>query len=167
MQNYMYQLNEPYPDVSIVSPNAGYADVLARDFASHSGELTSLNQYLYQHWILNTAAPDISIALLKIAQVEMLHLEMLGKLITILGGTPRYQYFENGRPVSWNINYINYTKNTKSMLLSNIAAEKSAIDSYISHSKSIKDIKVSNILLRIAEDEKLHLRILKNYLSKL
>lgn len=79
---FMTSVPAPYPPVAVREKNPFYAALLAEDFAAATGELTAIHQYVYQSWIFAQRRYDI-------ARVEMLHLDILGQLITLLGCVPK------------------------------------------------------------------------------
>ena len=42
----------PYPAIEVERENPRYAMMLMQDMASQKGEMTSIYQYLYEHWVL-------------------------------------------------------------------------------------------------------------------
>lgn len=146
----------PYPEVKVNSPNKEYANILLEDYSGLASELTSITQYSYQHFL---NYPFITHIISSIAQVEMKHLELLGKTIFLLGEKPQFIYYNNQSNVKnyWQSNYINYTTDIVDMLKSDIILEQVAIRSYEKHKKLIKDENIVNLLERIILDEKQHL----------
>lgn len=157
----------PYPPIKVCEPNLKYAQMLSCDLAAPKSEFTTITQYIYQNWILNSNYREIADIIARISIVEMHHLDILGQLIILLGGNPRYiALYPNGYNI-WNGNLVNYTLDIKQILRNNIENEKIAQDEYISQSKTIKDEYICKILERLALDEKLHVEIFSNYLKKL
>ena len=66
-------------------------------------------------------------------------LEMLGKLIVLLGGDPRYWIIRNNRPVYWNAKYLAYATELDKALQSDIDDEHKAIEGYRNSIKLIDD----------------------------
>ena len=62
---------------------------------------------------------------------------------------------------------ISYRNKLAPMLSRNIMLEEAAVHTYTSQAEYVKDSKLSAILFRIAEDEKLHLHIFKELFSQL
>lgn len=156
---------DPYTPITVTRPNQHYAHLLLQDFTSPKGEMTAIYQYLYQNWTVKNH--NISETLMRIAQVEMHHLDILGQAITALGGNPKYQSIEKDSHSAWNGNAINYTQNIKQILRYNISLEEGAIHSYQLHAKMIQDQSISAICLRLAEDEEIHRAIFKKLLFEL
>lgn len=111
---------------------------------------------------------DTARILMKIAQVEMHHFNIIGRYITALGGNPKYQMVSGGRLVIWNGGMIHYAQEFPKMVAYNIMLETSTMDSYILQAERVMDKNLSAMLRRLAEDEKVHLTIfkaMKEYLS--
>lgn len=159
--------NSPYPPITVCEPNLKYAQMLSLDLCAPKSEFTTITQYIYQNWILNAEYRHIADAIARISMVEMHHLDILGQLITLLGGTPYYQAVYPNGYVIWNGNLCDYTKNVKKILINNIASEQGAIDAYTSQAECIKDDNICKILNRIILDEKIHVAIFCNFLSQI
>lgn len=54
----------------------------------------------------------------------MRHMQILGKLIRMLGGDPRYAALRRGRPVYWNGGMVSYSRSPKPMLLDSLHLEE-------------------------------------------
>lgn len=159
----IFHAESPYPPIKVEEPNLKYACLLQADEASDKSEFTSISQYVYQSWIFQACYKEIAHGIIKIAEVEMHHLDMLGKLIILLGGEPKLQ---SGYRI-WNGNMVNYTVSPVNMLKSSIMLEVAAIETYEKQINYIKDKYIVDILKRIVEDEQIHLKIFNNYLSEL
>ena len=159
-------VQSPYPPVKVTEPNRRYASLLLQDIASQHGEMTAISQYLYENWILGQDKPEIAETVMRIAQVEMHHIHILGKLVVLLGGNPIFRSNPCNCNSAWNGNMPQYQSNFKQLLTHNISMELTAINDYTAQAESIKDPFVRDILLRIAEDEKLHCQIFRSLLEK-
>ena len=98
---------------------------------------------------------------------EMMHLQKLGELIVLLGGTVDFTAKgRNGRPVMWTPEYLVLPEQMKKMLLAGIESEKEAIRQYEMHMKMIKDDCVNAVLERIVKDEEYHIMLLRMLLEE-
>ena len=158
--NYVLIDPAPYPEVT-GSNDPETVKMLKEDYAGAKGELSAITQYIFQ----NTTTKDKTFAnaLLQIAIVEMTHLDMLGDAIETLGGSPS---FESGN-VFWNASNVDYSQTRSGMLRADIKAESEAISEYKKHAAATRNPSVRDFLLRIAEDEKLHLKFFQDELAKL
>ena len=153
-----------YPAIRVTEPNRRYASLLLQDSASAHGEMTAIYQYLYQHWMLNGADDSLAILLKRIAAVEMHHLDILGKLILLLGGNPICRTNPCNCGSAWNGNMLQYTSGRKQILTLNISLELSAVNDYTAQAEAVKDPLLAAILLRLAEDERVHYNIFRSLL---
>ncbi|MCL2107233.1 MAG: manganese catalase family protein [Oscillospiraceae bacterium] len=151
----------PYPKVT--GPNdPASAAMLKEDYAGAHGELTGILQYTFQH-VSGDSDESFANALLRIAIVEMKHLELLGKAITALGGVPT---LDDGR-YYWDASKVSYAKDMRAMLAADIQAEKTAIANYQAHAARTGSDTLKALLLRIVQDEQLHLRFFEETLAGL
>lgn len=155
------KLDIPYPEIKVESQDAYYADVLSQDYAGVVSETTAALGYSFQHFDKFKEDEEFSDIVEEISIVEMHHLEMLGKLIKLLGKDPVYKTCEASRGdcVMWSADNINYNNDVRKMLEIDIASEKAAIRNYTRHKDIIKDKYIDAILERIIKDEERHLEI--------
>jgi len=158
----------PYPEVRRATPAEGGAEMdasdvirLQQDYAGRGGELSAITLYIFQ----NTTTDDVAFAnaLLQIAITEMTHLDMLGDAIRTLGGTAEFKSSPDGY---WSAANINYATDREGMLRAAIAAETGAISAYNAHAAATRNPTVRDFLLRIADDEKLHLVFFQEELAR-
>ena len=157
----------PYPPLEVNGPNHQIVRMLAFDLASDKSEMTSVTQYMYQGWALDRAFAGIARTLERLAKVEMRHMQILGKLIRMLGGDPRYAALRRGRPVYWNGGMVSYSRSPKPMLLDSFHLEEAAIETYRRQIAVVPDEGVSITLKRIVLDEEVHVRLFEQYLRQL
>jgi len=148
--------NIPYPKLMNIRQNIRYANLLYDNFAGEEGELTAVNQYIYEYIELKRYE-SFSKILLSIAKEEMHHLELIGDLIKRLGKKP---YYINQDQYMWNSNNIKYHfNNVYDMLIFNIESEKKAIEGYKEAIKYTQNKSIKDLLERIILDEQTHLEI--------
>lgn len=136
---------------------------LMGDYGGRNGETTAVLQYVYRHYIFKGVDEELSSMMRGIAIVEMRHHSLLGSTIVKCGGTPyigTMREFWTGRAVS-------YAKDIRLALSSDIQSEKAAIDSYGRTMGCLQNESIKRLVARIIEDEKVHLRLLEDYLKKL
>ncbi len=155
----------PYPPIQAAEPNRRYASMLLQDIASSRGEMTAVYQYLYQHWILETAESELAHLLARIAKVEMQHLDILGKLVVLLGGNPICRTNPCSCSTAWNGNMLQYTGSRRQLLAHNMSLELAAVNDYRTQAELIRDPCVSAILIRLAEDEEIHYQLFRSLLG--
>lgn len=161
------QASASYPPVSVEARNISYAQMLSSALASAKSEMSASYQYAYQAWILQEQHPFISETLMRIAKVEMFHLNILGQLTVKLGGNPKCQFIQNRRAVVWNGSMVQYTQNPREMLKADIEGEQYAADTYMRLAKSIQDGDVSALLARLSLDELQHKSVFEGFLAQL
>ena len=151
----------PYPEVKGNHDPATVA-MLKNDYAGLVSELTAITQYIFQ----NNSSDDETFAnaMLQIAISEMQHLDLLGDAIHTLGGTTE---FTDGNHRFWTAANVNYANDRAGMLRANIQAEQAAIANYERHAAATSNESVRRLLLRIADDERLHLKFFEEQLAKL
>lgn len=139
-----------------IRQNLKYANLLYDNFAGAEGELTAVNQYIYEHIELNRYE-NFSKILLSIAIEEMYHLKLIGDLIRRLGKKP---YFVDTNQCEWKAKNIKYHfNNVYDMLMFNIDSEKKAIQGYKEAIKCTQNKSIKDLLERIILDEQTHLEI--------
>ena len=161
-------LNEPFPTTDGICPDAYSLAVIAPAYASSTGELNAILQYLYHFFnFKHHGLEEYAVTLEGIAIAEMFHLKLLGETITALGSQPIYC---QNPPTAFNFystKFVAYSRNLINMIEDDILDEKHAICQYSKMLKRLRNEQVKAIVSRILEDEKLHLAALKEILNKL
>ena len=161
-------LNEPFPTTEGICPDAYSLAVISPAYASSTGELNAILQYLYHFFnFKKQGLNEFAETLEGIAIAEMFHLELLGETITALGAQPIYCQYPPTAYNFYSAKFVSYSRNLVNMIEDDIMGEKQAICQYSKMLKRLKNEQVNAIVSRILEDEKLHLEELKNILSKL
>ena len=158
-------LDVPYPPAKADGYNIFYASLLTNDLAGSVSELSAVTQYTFQ----SLASKDEKAAALVggIAKIEMHHLQLIGQLITSLGGIPRYAV-QNGCGTSfWNGQLIGYDTSARDFLREDITNEKAAIANYTHRIGQIEDSGVRAVLRRIILDEEHHIDLYGPLLAEL
>ncbi len=164
-----FQFNKPYPKPEVICKNTEYAKILLQDYAGEYGEDSAIHLYMFQNLILSKQYPQIANNLFHISVIEMHHLKLLGKTIELLGITPEYITYDadSNKKIYWSSQNINYATSVIDILKLDIEKESHAIQEYQAHYQAIKDPYVRELLLRIIEDEKIHLDYFKKQLLAL
>ena len=157
----------PWPEIQVRAQNQIYANLLSVDYCGATSEMSAITQYINNENRLSCGNCPLARTVRGIAMAEMMHLQKLGELIFLLGGTVDFVARQpNGRNVMWTPGYLNIPENGRKMLLADIEAEKSAINQYRMHIKVINDDCVNRVLERIIKDEEYHIMILQNLLKE-
>ena len=160
------RVDKPYPSVKVEGKNEYYAKLLLEDYSSMTGELTSITQYIYQHFDKFNSNYNFSNTLKEISMVEMRHLELLGETIKLLGVNPKFILNDNTCLTYWSSSFIDYDLDIKTMLKSDIELEQEAISRYLYHISIIDDKYIKNLLSRIIEDERQHIKCFEQLLKE-
>ncbi|KUO52874.1 MAG: hypothetical protein APF76_14710 [Desulfitibacter sp. BRH_c19] len=157
-------VNEPYPPIKVMEANPRYARILLESYAGNVSEMTAINLYLYHHYDSDDELPEFADIVEAVAIVEMHHLEILAKLIILLGGDPRYHGSDGAW---WSGRYVDYLTGEPCLQIhADIRAESAAITQYRQQIIAIDDPYVQAMLQRIIKDEQLHLAIFRKLLNK-
>ncbi|SEF52153.1 bacterioferritin [Caloramator fervidus] len=161
-----FSASEKYPEPKIEKKNFYYANLLLEDYSGIVSELSAVMLYVYQHILSEDEFKDYAEVLSGIAIIEMKHLELLGETIKLLGLKPIYAVPYMGLYYPWNSKFVNYETDISKMIDIDIESEQQAINQYENHRMLIKDKYIKELLSRIIEDEKLHLKIFKDLKKK-
>lgn len=157
----------PYPPTRVQEQNYSYALILSNDYCGSVSEMTAITQYINNENRLFCERCPIAQTILGIAMAEMIHLQKLGELIFLLGGSVDFAAKQaNGRQKLWTASYLNLQENARQMLLTDIESEKAAINQYKAHIKMINDKYVNAVLIRIIQDEEYHILMLQALLNE-
>lgn len=161
-------VNEKFPTTDGICPDAYSLAVISPAYASSTGELNAILQYLYHVFNFDKhGMKDIAETLESIAIAEMLHLKLLGKTITALGAQPLYCQNPSIAFNFYSTKYVSYSRSLINMIEDDIMGEKHAICQYSKIITRLKNEQIKAIVSRILADEKLHLETLKEILNKL
>lgn len=156
----------PYPKLQVRCENNEYAEILSNDFCGMVSELTAITEYINHEIRLSKEYCHIARTLLSIAQAEMIHLQMLGEVILLLGGHLNYDASTKYGPVLWTPDFVDFGTNVTNMLIADINGENRAICQYQKHIEEINDPCIKALLGRIIEDEEYHIQLLTGLLEE-
>lgn len=156
----------PYPPVQVKCQNETYAKRLSVDYCGSVSELSAILQYVNNENRIACRKCSLTRTILGLAMAEMMHLQKLGELIQLLGGTVGFTTDQqNGKSVLWSPSYLVLPESIPKMLCADIEAEKAAIKQYRMHISVIQDEYINAVLARIIKDEEYHIMILKSLLE--
>lgn len=154
-----YRDRSPYPGAEVTGVNHAYAQALFDGIAGGGApELSAVSQYL-DHY-LTMGSPYLVQLELGIALVEMHHLSLVGEVLKLLGGGNLHLQEAN------RLTQVAHCNNPNQKLKRDIRREEETIIAYHVLKEEIKDPKVQRILERILLDERLHLRLFQEALSR-
>jgi len=160
-------LQKPYPKINITQKNKEYAALLSNCYCGVEGEMTVLCTYLYNHMLLDNGENAVISRIFElVSQTEMLHFQMLGKIICALGGIPVFASFDARRGKYWTVRNVVYNSSADSMLRAAIASEERSVMEYRRLISLIKDKNIVDILERFILDEEHHMAIFSELLAE-
>lgn len=162
----IYMVNEPYPPIVVEKENPRYVNLLLQNYSGMVSEFTAVDQYVYHKFRLFKECPEVSKVIGGIAMVEMHHLEILGELIILLGGDPRYWIIRKDKKYYWDGKFVDYGNSLKEYLDYDIQAEITAIRDYKKTKSEIRDENIVKIIDRIILDEEYHLQLFRSLYEK-
>lgn len=158
----------PYPPTQVREKNPMYANLLSMDYCGSVSEMSAITQYINNENRLSCEKCPLAKTILGIAMAEMIHLQKLGELIFLLGGSIDFIARQNnGRRRMWTPEYLVIPTDASKMLIADVESEKSAIQQYRMHIKMIQDDQVNAVLARIIQDEEYHIMLLQMLLKEL
>lgn len=162
-----YKINKPYPKIEVSAPNETYGLMILDNVGGMNSEISAISQYLYDHAITGQKFLELKKTFLNISMVEMHHLDIFMELSLKLGMDPRLWSCHDDQRIYWSPSYLNYPNHLVDVLHYAIENECQAINKYMYQAQIIKDANIVAILERIIEDEQLHVKILKQWETKL
>lgn len=91
----------------------------------------------------------------------MIHLQMLGEMVLLLGGTIDFSIKTRTGRQMWTPEYTNLADQEEQIIDANLEAEHAAIEQYQQHMSLIEDDYVNALLARIMQDEEYHIMLLE------
>lgn len=156
----------PYPNIQVSEHNQGYANLLSQNYCGAISEMSAVMQYINNENRLSGENCSQAKIMLGIAMAEMIHLQKLGELICLLGGSVDFvARGRDGRGWMWTPQCLKLPSQAKEMFQAGIESEKSAIRQYEMHMKMIHDTYVNAVLERIIKDEEYHILLLQMMLK--
>lgn len=157
----------PYPPLQVEKQDRDCANVLSINYCGAVSELSAITQYINNQSHLSQKHCTIGKIILGIAMAEMIHLQKLGELICLLGGTLDYKSrWRDGSEKLWTPECLKMSQQPGEMLRLGIESENAAIRQYEMHMRVIKDGNVNAVLGRIVKDEEYHILLLRNMLRE-
>ena len=156
----------PIPSLENIGYDVKTARIISSAYAGRHGELSATLQYVYHNLnFLGQNYSNIADVMMGIALAEMDHFKILGELLYKLGVDPVYSEMPPYKYNFYNTACVNYSNSVQKMLLDDISSEMLAVKEYEKMAKLVDNDDVSAILLRIALDEQLHIKVLRETLE--
>lgn len=151
----------PYPPARIQEPNQFYANLLTLDYCGSVSELTATLQYIHGESCLCCHQCAVARTIVGMAAAEMVHLQKLGEMILLLGGSINFSIKTRTGTQMWTPEYTNLAEEKAKILAANLESERAAIEQYQQHISMIEDEYVNAVLKRIIQDEEYHIMLLE------
>lgn len=160
--------NKPFPTTDGLCPDAFTLRIISPAYAAPTGELNAILQYLYHYYHFNACGyKKFAETIESIAISEMIHLKLLGEVITALGASPVYTFNPPTMFNFYSAKFVSYSRSLVCMAEDDVRAEKQAIHDYERMLRVLKNAKIKEIIERILEDERLHLAAFEDILHSL
>lgn len=158
----------PYPPVQVREKNPAYANLLSLDYCGAVSEMSAITQYINNENRLSSDKCEMAKTILGIAMAEMIHLQKLGELIILLGGSIDFTAKNcHGESRMWTPEYLTLPEDSREILVAGIESERGAIRQYRMHMRMMKDPHVNAVLGRIIKDEEYHIMILQSLMKEM
>lgn len=140
-------------EIKVEEKNKKYANYLKECYCGRDSDLTTFLLFKYEYIFFNNIDSLFALNMNKLANDSLLHLEIFGKLISMLGEKPDLD-------VNKNINQIFLTDKTILLELS-IRLTKQKIILYTENLNKIEDKYIKEILTKFIIEERKNLKILE------
>lgn len=165
-----YEIKTPYPKLTTTQKDEAIIPDLIYSYGGSKSELTAITQYIYQSFIVkpNNNYLGLSRLLEQISIKEMHHLELLSQILISQGINPKFcRYIDNNYDICspWSSNNVKYITDVEEFIKYNIEIENDAIDEYRQIVQKSQNDNISDIILRIIEDEESHIQIFTKILE--
>lgn len=161
-----YVHTSSYPPIKVVAKNEEYAELLLDCFSGNDSEMTAVCQYSYHARNNKPYDDEIAACIEKIANVEMLHLQILSDLIFMLGGYPVYRSSNKADTGYWSGRHVCYGRSLLEQLQSDLELEYRQIKGYHTLIYLIEDPFIQAILQRMILDEQVHVVLFKKLMKQ-
>ena len=160
--------DKPYPTTEGICPDCRALRIISPAYASSTGELNSILQYNYHAVMFDSKGLSEYAELIdSISGAEMIHLKLLGKTICALGAQPIYTACPPAAFNFYSAKFVSYSRSLKNMIEDDILAERHAVMSYAHMLDRLRNDRVKDIIARILEDEKMHLKAFTDLLDRI
>ena len=140
-------------EIKVESKNKKYAETLKKIYTSSFGDLNSFLLYKYENYLFCETDSYFSSNMNKLSNDSLIHMEIIGRIISMLGGVPNYNGFV--------INDIFYNDDKEKLLEVDIRITKEKIILYTKHLNEIDDKYIKQVLTSFIVEERKNLKILE------
>ena len=137
-------------EIKVQGKNKKYVELLMEIYKGKFSDLTTFLLFRYESYIFNNKDSYFSSNMLKLSNDSLDHLDILGKIINLLGGKPEYIF-----------NDIFYDIDKEKLIEINIRLIKEKIILYTKNLNEIEDIYIKDILKNFIIEERKNLEIME------
>ena len=140
-------------DIKVEGKNKKYAELIKKNYCSKFSDLTSFLLYKYENYLFSETDTYFSNNINKLSNDSLAHLEIFGRIITMLGDIPNFN--------NYNIDEIFFLEDKEKLIEVNIRLTKEKIILYNKNLNEIDDQYIKNILTNFIVEERKKLEILE------
>ena len=140
-------------EIKVQGKNKKYSELLMLDYCGKFSDLTTFLLFRYESYLFSKTDSYFSNNMLKLSNDSLIHLDIFGKIITLLGGIPKH--------VDFNLNNIFYNEDKERIIEINIRLLKEKIILYTNHLNQIDDDYIKDILSSFIIEERKNLEIME------
>lgn len=140
-------------EIKVQGKNKKYSDLLLENYSGKFSDLTSFLLFRYESYLFSKTDNYFSSNMNKLSNDSLSHIDIFGKIITLLGGVPKH--------INFNINDIFYIEDKEKLIEINIRLIKEKIILYTNHLNQIDDCYIKDILSSFIIEERKNLEILE------
>lgn len=140
-------------EIKVEGKSKKYAELLKDNYSGKFSDLSSFLLYKYEYAYFSKSDSSFALNMNKLANDSLVHLEIFGKLITLLGGNPNFNNFI--------INDFLYLDTKTKLIEVNIRVTKEKIIKYTKNLNEIDDYYIKEILKKFIIEERKNLEILE------
>lgn len=140
-------------EIKVEGKSKKYAELLKENYSGKFSDLSSFLLYKYEYVYFSKSDSSFALNMNKLANDSLVHFEIFGKLIKLLGGVPNFNNFI--------INDFFYLDTKTKLLEVNIRITKEKIIKYTKNLNEIEDYYIKEILKKFIIEERKNLEILE------
>ena len=140
-------------DIKVEGKNKKYAELIKKNYCSKFSDLTSFLLYKYENYLFSETDTYFSNNINKLSNDSLAHLEIFGRIITMLGDIPNFNDYK--------IDEIFFLEDKEKLIEINIRLTKEKIILYTKNLNEIDDHYIKNILSNFIVEERKNLEILE------
>ena len=140
-------------EIKVEGKNKKYAELIKQIYCGKFSDLTSFLLYKYENYLFFETDNYFSKNMNKFSNDSLAHLEIFGRIISMLGGSPDHNSFL--------ISDYFYIDDKEKLIEINIRVTKEKIISYTKNLNEIGDIYIKEILKTFIVEERKNLEILE------